>query len=330
MLGIKHEDAFIPFLTDVTTIYFDTRVPTKEERAECSWLIMTGDTEWDPSSVPLQAIQTKEEEEFRAISEIARANKPPLLTHKLDIHLGGISDWLVEQTMTERLIASVNIKGVNKLKPREEQKPLLPNHYSIRVSEIASKTRHSVHSPEEVSRKFNIGIERAKETLKVTTQKGIRHAVHPLHRRYRFNHMQFNRKSLNEQFYCYHLVAKTKSLDSNTGAWLYTTGKFTLFYPCGSRREAGDTLRRFANNVGIPDQVRSDLAPELTGKNTEFQAQAKRLGIDVAHSESERSNQNHAADREIGELKKRYRQKMIKKGAPKRLWDYGFFIKPGS
>ena len=53
-------------------------------------MIMTGDTEWYPSSVLLQAIQTKKEEEFRAISEIARAKKPPLLTHKTDIHLGGI------------------------------------------------------------------------------------------------------------------------------------------------------------------------------------------------------------------------------------------------
>ena len=87
-----------------------------------------------------------------------------MLTHETDIHIGGILDWLVEQTMTERLIASVNIKGVNKVKLREEQKLLLPNHYSIRVREIASKTRHSVHSPEEVSRKFIIGIERSKET----------------------------------------------------------------------------------------------------------------------------------------------------------------------
>ena len=86
----------------------------------------------------------------------------------------------------------VNIKGVNKVKPREEQKSLLPNHYLIRVSKIASKTRYSVHLPEEVSRKFNIGIERAKETMKVTTQKCIIHAVHPLHRHYRVNHMQFN------------------------------------------------------------------------------------------------------------------------------------------
>ena len=73
--------------------------------------------------------------------------------------------------------------------------------------------------------------------------------------------MQFNRKSLNEQFYCDHLVAKTKSLDGNTGAWLYTTGKFTGVYPCRSRPEAGDTLRRFAEDVGIPDQVRSELDP---------------------------------------------------------------------
>ena len=63
-----------------------------------------------------------------AISAILRAKKPPLLTNETDIHLGRILDWLVEQTTTERLIASVNIKGVNKVKPREEQKQLLPNH----------------------------------------------------------------------------------------------------------------------------------------------------------------------------------------------------------
>ena len=67
-MGIKYEDAFIPFLTNGTAIYFDTQVPTKEERSECPWLIMTIDTEWDTLSVCLQTIQTKEEEEFRAIS----------------------------------------------------------------------------------------------------------------------------------------------------------------------------------------------------------------------------------------------------------------------
>ena len=81
-----------------------------------------------------------------------------------------------------------------------------------------------------------------------------------------------------------------------------------MVYPCEIRFKAGDTLRRFADDVGITDQVRSDLVPELTGKNTEFQAQAKRLGIDVTHSEAERLNKNHAAEQEIGKLKKRYKK----------------------
>ena len=91
---------------------------------------------------------------------------------------------------------------------------------------------------EEVSGKFNIGIERAKMTIKVIIQRGISHAVHTLHHRYWADHMQFNRKSLNGQFYCHYLEAKTKSLDGNIGAWLYTTNTFTAVYPVASRKEA--------------------------------------------------------------------------------------------
>ena len=81
-----------------------------------------------------------------------------------------------------------------------------------------------------------------------------------------------------------------------------------MVYPCEIRFKAGDTLRRFADDVGITDQVRSNLVPELTGKNTEFQAQAKRLGMNATHSEAEESNKNCAAEREIGKLKKRYKK----------------------
>ena len=102
-----------------------------------------------------------------------------------------------------------------------------------------------------------------------------------------------------------------------------------MVYPCEIRFKAGDTLRRFADDVGITDQVRSNLVPELTGKNTEFQAQVKRLGIDVNHSEAERLNQNHAAEQEIGKLKKIYKQKMIKKESQRECGTTDFLIKPG-
>ena len=51
-----------------------------------------------------------------------------------------------------------------------------------------------------------------KDTLRLTTQKRIIHAVHPLHLRYRVDNMQLNRKRLNAQFYTDHLLAKYKSL----------------------------------------------------------------------------------------------------------------------
>ena len=124
-------------------------------------------------------------------------------------------------------------------------------------------------------------------------------------------------------------MARTKLLDRNTGAWVYTTGKFTAFYPVAKRLEAGDKLRRFADNVGIPDRLRTDQAQEIMGKNTEFQSQAKRLHIDITHTKSERSNQNHGADTELGELQKSFRQKMVRKKAPKRLWDYGLVHQSG-
>ena len=61
---------------------------------------------------------------------------------------------------------------------------------------MESKTRHSVITPDEESQKFNIGIEKSKDMLIVKTKKGIRHAVHPLHRIYRVDNIQFNRKCL--------------------------------------------------------------------------------------------------------------------------------------
>jgi hypothetical protein len=40
-------------------------------------------------------------------------------------------------------------------------------------------------------------------------------------------------------------------------------------------------------------------------------------------TEQGRKNQNHAAEREIGFLAKRWKLRMTKKNVPKRLWDFG-------
>ena len=78
--------------------------------------------------------------------------------------------------------------------------------------------------------------------------------VHPLHHRYHIDNMQYNCKWLNHQFYTDHLIAKTKSLEGNTGTWVYMTGSFMAVYPVEKRSEVGDTLQRMAKDVGIPDK----------------------------------------------------------------------------
>ena len=148
---------------------------------------------------------------------------------------------------------------------------------------MESKTKNSVIALEEVSRKFNIGIDRAKDMLRVTEQKGIRYAVNLLYHIYRLDNKHLNRKRLNAQIYTDKILAKTKSLEGNTGSWIYTTRKLTVLYPCIKRLEVGDTLRWFVDDVGIPDILRSDMAPETTGKHTEFQAQLKHLRIELTH-----------------------------------------------
>ena len=40
-------------------------------------------------------------------------------------------------------------------------------------------------------------------------------------------------------------------------------------------------------------------------------------------TEQGRKNQNHAAERKIGFLAKRWKLRMMKKKVPKRLWDFG-------
>jgi hypothetical protein len=90
-----------------------------------------------------------------------------------------------------------------------------------------------------------------------------------------------------------------------------------------SKAKVAQALTEFTDDVGIPDTLLSDGAAEVVGPNTDFMKEVNRLKIRLKLSEAGRSNQNYAAEREIGELKKRWRNRMSKRKVPPRLWDYG-------
>ena len=186
-----------------------------------------------------------------------------------------------------------------------------------------SATRHSVVTPELLSRQWSIGLDTARQTLRATTQNGIRTAIHPITRRYRVDHLHLHRRRLNRTFYTDTLFSRVTSLRGHKCAQVFTDGSFTTVYPMHSKKEASDALRMFIQDVGIPDTLMADLAGEQTGDDTEFIKQAKRNDISLHWTEKGRKNQNHKAEREIGILKARWKARMSANSVPSRLWCYG-------
>ena len=110
------------------------------------------------------------------------------------------------------------------------------------------------------------------------------------------------------------LQLKVKSLNGNSYANLFTNGKYTRVYPTAgkSSREFADSLTNFMDDVGIPNTVFCDLAPEYVGPRTLFMKEVRRLKIRMRNAKKGRTEkQNHKAEVEIRELKKQWKTRMV-------------------
>ena len=61
-----------------------------------------------------------------------------------------------------------------------------------------------------------------------------------------------------------------------------------------SKGKAGDALRVFCREFGVPEFLRHDGAKEMVGKSTEFQKQVRGNNITTHVSEAEKHNQSPA------------------------------------
>jgi hypothetical protein len=76
--------------------------------------------------------------------------------------LGKISSLFSDRSFSERIISSVNVATT--YRDDIDQR---------KVSRVITNERHSKVTPENLARMWNIGIDTAKRTLQVTTQRGI-------------------------------------------------------------------------------------------------------------------------------------------------------------
>jgi hypothetical protein len=325
--GIEIDDnTLIPFTMEGTTVYFETRVPTEWEMENCRIHVMTDDSPWDPSKVQISSIRNVTRESV-CMSELRQISCTSVISHETleDGIMRSVSEAYDGVSFMQRMVKAVNIATSSQRNERDGTCSDVENVTTHNVSFLGTKDRHAHVTAEEVARKFRCGIETAKKTLQTTTQRGVRQARHPLHRRYRVDHIHLNRRRLNDTFYTDTLFSRVKSLNGHKCAQLYTNGRFTRVYPMESKSSANiaTTLQDFADDVGIPDTLICDLATEQVGAHTPMMKEIRRLRIRLRNSEKGRSNQNHKAETEIREIKKKWKIRMREKNVPRRLWDYG-------
>jgi hypothetical protein len=85
---------------------------------------------------------------------------------------------------------------------------------------------------------------------------------------------------------------------------------------------AGQALKEFISELGVPDELTIDGSKEQNEKGTEFMKTCRKHDMRVTRTEAEQSNQN-PAEGVIREVRRKWFRIMIRKRVPRKLWDYG-------
>jgi hypothetical protein len=326
--GIECNDDFIPFNTMGTIVYFESRVPMDWEMHNLPIIMLTGE-DWDPVNVGFGNGHSREQAEMQTIRslEIGVPKRKMVAMKQCEMdsrveqcgqvewELSKLSSMLHEKTFCKCLIGSVNVV----MAYHDDVDEAMEKH----KASVLTLDRYSKVGLEELSRKWNIGLEMAKATLDVTMQHGVQTAVHPMLRRLRVDHLHLHRPRLKGTWSLDTLIAKVKLLLGNKCANMFTNGKYMKVVPTASQKEAAESLIDFTDDVGILETLVMDSATEFTGKHTDFIKQARQMRIKLHTAEQGRKNQNHVAEWEIGVLLKCWKLWMQKKNVYSRLWDYG-------
>ena len=131
--------------------------------------------------------------------------------HEFDRTFTSISTGLILELLAESIICKVKTRMTR-----------------TGFATITDKKHHGI-SLELLAQKWGIGVDKANNTLKSTTQDSIRSAILPLTRRYRTDFMSQRIRRLNTTWYTDTLFSKQKSIIGNTCAQIFIDGKGGIY-----------------------------------------------------------------------------------------------------
>jgi hypothetical protein len=176
----------VPMEFGRSVVSFKSWAPTKEEICTLAQVEMTSEERWDPSKVGQRHRLREEEEQRKLIASfhadlhtisVERPEEPQLNfgEAEYDILLASCSAVYSERTLIQRLVASVRVASCYE----DDGESLLYEETSLSngagevprvMAAVDIRARHTAMSAEEVSRKFGVGLETARQTSKATTQ----------------------------------------------------------------------------------------------------------------------------------------------------------------
>jgi hypothetical protein len=188
------------------------------------------------------------------------------------------------------------------------------------MSSLGSSNSRSYISPELLSKQWNIGLDKAAKTLSVTTQAGARNVLLPSERKVRKKAPWLKFPSIKGRWYTDSFFSKIPSVHGEKAGSIFTNGfGYDMVYPVKSKSEHPSALMRLIHDVGVPQTIVSDGAPELTDGGTKQICMEYRIAQKVTVPYSHWQN---LAEASIRECKKATRRKLRQTGAPARTWNY--------
>ena len=307
----------LPLELEGVISFLSIRYPTNRELKECEELELTSDSTWDPYSPDFK----KNENNFgrhnpmrepgdRTINGLSRILNSVTRQTEVCAVLSDVSNTLSDDRLHDALIDTPAIKWKE-----------IPSRGTASM-ETKLLSKQSARTAEQIAKKLHIGIETAQNTVRVTTQNGIRTAVHPITKRFRTKQKQLRYNRLNTQMYSDTLIADTKSTRGNKYGQVFVNPEsFTKFIPMRQKGHAGHALGEFFRDIGVPTRMHVDNAKEMTGPKTKWMELIRDCNVTQTTTEPNSPWQNRA-ETEIKELKKEVSRTMNRTNAPKCLWDF--------
>jgi hypothetical protein len=300
-IHIPEKELTIPLSLHGVISGFATRLPTAEELARVTDHIeLTADLEWDPYSHALSDKEAQAHDVDRTAMVVNRTNFCDDLEPHVELCITEKDD------MIDRLVAAVRVPHSDHTEDHRCAKAV------VRAGEA------NVITPEDVAKRWHIGLTAATKTLQVTTQLGVRILNHPAQRRFRtaMPHLRYPR--LKGTWYADTMFFTTKSVRGFKCAHIIGNGLgYSRFMPLESKAETHLALTSFIHQNGIMEDLVVDGDPTMAFK--EWRKTIREFRINQTTTEPYSPWQNRA-ELDVCEAKRAMRRFKKKTGSPRRLW----------